>query len=140
MNSASFRNLTKKTLFLFSLATAKRVSELQALSSQGEDLIISYLPEFLAKTERAFNHLPREFQLKSLTPLVGRDDQERLLCPVQALTYMLERSKNFSHKPRNLFISPSNTAKPLLRMPCHFFSKKSSSRLMSSFQRNFSNH
>ncbi|MPC69554.1 hypothetical protein E2C01_063782 [Portunus trituberculatus] len=86
MNSASFRNFIKKTLFLVSLATAKRVSKLQALSrrvaSQGEDLILSYLPEFLAKTERAFNRLSREFRLKSLTPLVGPDDQERLLCPV----------------------------------------------------------
>ena len=41
-------------LFLLSLATAKRV-ELQAIScrvaSQGHDLSLAYLPEFVAKTE-----------------------------------------------------------------------------------------
>ncbi|MPC78058.1 hypothetical protein E2C01_072532 [Portunus trituberculatus] len=125
---APSRNHTKKTLFLVSQATAKRVSELQALSrrvaSQGEDLIISYVPEFLAKTERAFNRLPREFRLKSFTPLVAPDDQERLLCPVRVLTYMLERSKNFSHKPRNLFISPSNTAKPFSKNALLFLLKE----------------
>ncbi|MPC61735.1 hypothetical protein E2C01_055810 [Portunus trituberculatus] len=118
MNSTSLRNLTKKTLFLVSLATAKRVSELQALSRKVA------LQEFLAKTERAFNHLPREFRLKSLRPLVDPDDQKRLLCPVRALTYMLERSKNFSHKPRNLFISPSNTAKPLSKNALSFLLKE----------------
>ena len=48
-----------KTLFLVALATAKRVGELQALSNcvavQGDDMILSYLPEFAAKPESAVN-------------------------------------------------------------------------------------
>ncbi|MPC69555.1 hypothetical protein E2C01_063783 [Portunus trituberculatus] len=37
---------------------------------------------------------------------------------------MLERSKNFSHKPRNLFLSPSNTAKPLSKNALSFLLKE----------------
>ena len=128
LRSASFRDLTKKSLFLVSLASAKRVSELQALlrrvTSQGEDLLLSYLPEFLAKTEKASNLLPREFRLKSLASLVGPNDEERLLCPVRALNYILERTKGISPKPRNLFVSPSNTSKPLSKNALSFLLKE----------------
>ena len=52
LREASLRNLSKKTLFLVSLATAKRVGELHTLSSKvarsGDDLILSFLPEFVA--------------------------------------------------------------------------------------------
>ena len=51
---ASFLDKTKKALFLLAMATAKRVSELQALSFsvsfQGEDLVLYYDPFFRAKT------------------------------------------------------------------------------------------
>ena len=60
---ASFLDKTKKALFLLAMATAKRVSELQALSFsvsfQGEDLVLYYDPFFRAKTESAANPLPR---------------------------------------------------------------------------------
>lgn len=86
----------KKTLFLVSLATAKRGSELQALSRrvsyQGEDIILYSLPEFVAKTECVSNILPREFKLQSLSAVVGSEDEERLLCPVGAVKYVLERT------------------------------------------------
>ena len=53
LQSQSLRTITKKVLFLVSLATAKRVGELQALSRvvprSGDDLILSYLPFFVAK-------------------------------------------------------------------------------------------
>ena len=66
----SLRIITKKTLFLISLATAKRIGELQALSrvvsSQGADFVLTYQPHFLAKTERADRPLPCSFTLKSL--------------------------------------------------------------------------
>ena len=55
--SASLRDLTRKTLFLVALATAKRVGELQSISKvvaySGEDIHLAYLPEFLAKAEYA---------------------------------------------------------------------------------------
>ena len=67
---ASFLNKTKKALFLLAMATAKRVSELQALSFsvsfQGEDLVLYYDPFFRAKTESAANPLPRSVIVLSL--------------------------------------------------------------------------
>ena len=82
LQRSSLRDLTKKTLFLVALATAKRVSELQALSfsvaTQGQDLLLSYLPEFIAKTESESNPIPREFRLRNLSTFVGRNDEERL--------------------------------------------------------------
>ena len=53
LSSLSLRSLTMKMLFLVVLATAKRVGELQTLSkvvsSQGDDLIFSYLPHFCSE-------------------------------------------------------------------------------------------
>ena len=65
LSGLSFVLPDKKALFLISLATAKRVSELQALpgivyfSSSGACL--AYVAEFVAKTESALNPLPRSF-------------------------------------------------------------------------------
>ena len=68
--SASLRHVTMKTLFLVALATAKRVGELQALSAtvpkQGDNMLLFYLPEFVAKTETQLRPLPREFLLLGL--------------------------------------------------------------------------
>ena len=67
LDSCSLRDLTRKTLFLLSLATARRVGELQAVSSavssSGGDLFLSYLPEFRAKSESSSNPLLRSFLL-----------------------------------------------------------------------------
>ena len=56
---ASFRNKTRKALFLVAMAIAKRVGELQALSfsvsHRGDDLVLHYDPFFLAKTESVSN-------------------------------------------------------------------------------------
>ena len=41
------------------------------VSFQGEDLHLSYLPEFRSKTELDSNPLPRPFLVKSLTDFVG---------------------------------------------------------------------
>ena len=67
---ASFLDKTKKALFLLAMATAKRVSELQALSFsvsfQGEDSVLYYDPFFRAKTESVINPLPRSVVVPSL--------------------------------------------------------------------------
>ena len=75
LDSCSLHDLTQKALFLFSLATARRVSELQAVSSSvfwsGEDIYLSYLPEFRVKAESTNNPLPRSFCIRSLCYFVG---------------------------------------------------------------------
>ena len=57
-------------LFLVSLATDRHVGELQAVSSSvpfsGEDIFLTYLPEFRAKSESAANLLPRLFSVRFL--------------------------------------------------------------------------
>ena len=75
LESVSLRILTKKTLFLVSLAMAKRVGEIQALSKTvaaiGNDLVVSFQPHFIAKTERADAPVPRSFRV-----LLLRSSQE----------------------------------------------------------------
>ena len=68
--SSSLRDLTRKTLFLVALATAKRVGEIQALSCvvsfSSSSAGLSYVSEFLAKTETAVRPLPCSFSIQSL--------------------------------------------------------------------------
>ena len=126
MTSCDWRNLTKKTLFLVSLATAKRIGELQAISHsvsfQNEDVILSYLPEFVAKTETIKNPVARSFKLKSLVSgRKGSAKEDSLLCPVRALKIYLQRSKVVSPRPRSLFISPRVRSKAITKNAISFF-------------------
>ena len=90
LESCSLRDLTRKTLFLLSLATARRVGELLAVSaavssSSRGDLFLLYLPEFRAKSESAAKPLPRSFRVCLLRDFVGSLPGELYLCPVRAL-------------------------------------------------------
>ena len=71
LSQASLRALSQKTLFLLALATAKRVGELQALSFVvtfvGLDACLSYIPQFVAKSESLTRSIPRSFLVKSLS-------------------------------------------------------------------------
>ena len=122
--SASLRALTQKVHFLVSLATARRVGELQAVSREvsfsGFDAYLSYLPEFRAKTESAVNPLPRSFCVRSLKDFVG-DLQDELLCPVHALRSYLARTASLSPRPRTLFVSPCSPSRSLSKTALSFF-------------------
>lgn len=124
LKQASIRDLTKKTLFLTALATAKRVGELQAVSYafalQGTDIILRYLPEFIAKTETDTNPIPREFRLRGLSTLVEREDEEHLLCPVRALKWYHKRTQADS-RPRQLFLSVKDSSRPMSKRAISFF-------------------
>ena len=65
LSAAPLRALTQKVLFLFALATAKRVGELQALSSVvtfvGGDACLSYVPQFVVKSESLTRSIPCSF-------------------------------------------------------------------------------
>ena len=118
LNSSTFEplphcslwNLTKMMLFLVSLATAKRVGELQAVSwcvsFVGPNACLSYVPEFVARTESSSNPLPRSFLVKSLADFAAGLEDELLLCPVRALRVYLRRTGFLSPPPRRLFVSP----------------------------------
>lgn len=123
LQRSSILDLTKKTLFLLALATAQRVGEIQALSSraswQGQDIILTYLPEFVAKTETEANPLPREFRVLSLSSYVGRQEEERLLCPVRAVSHYLHRTAADS-RPRNLFVAVRRPSRPMSKAAISF--------------------
>ena len=125
LDKAPLRELTKKTLFLLSLATARRVGELQAIyktvSFEGEDVHLSYLPEFRAKTESESNPLPRSFVVRSLKDFVGSLPEELSLCPVRALKLYLARTERLQPHPRSLFVSPKATWRQLSKNALSFF-------------------
>ena len=124
LSSSSLHDLTRKVLFLLSLATARRVGELQALSSQvsssGDDLFLSYLPEFRAK-ESSVRPLPRSFPVRSLHDFMGSLPDELLLCPVRALCLYLSYAASLPSCPRSLFVSPCAPSRSLSKNALSFF-------------------
>ena len=137
MASASlWAALTQKVLFLVSLATARRVGELQAVSREvsfsGSDAYLSYLPEFRAKTESAVNPLPRSFCVRPLKDFVGDLPDELLLCPVRALRSYLARTSSLAPRPRTLFVSPRSASRSLSKNALSFFLRDVISRAYSS--------
>ena len=121
---ASFRNKTRKALFLLAMATAKRIGELQALSFsvsyRGDDLVLHYDPFFLAKTESVSNPLPRSVTVQSLADFVG-DLPERVLCPVRAIHYLRRAARSVEFTPSRLFVSPSDPTRPMSKNAMSFF-------------------
>ena len=95
LSETSLRALSQKTLFLLALETAKHVGELQALSSVvtfvGFDACLSYVPQFVAKSELLTRFIPRSFLVKSLSDFAAGFDEDLLLCPVRALCIYLDR-------------------------------------------------
>ena len=103
LSNASLCDLTRKTLFLVALATAKRVGELQALSRfvsfSSSAAGVSYVPEFL-KTETAVRPLPRFFSIQSLGNFAAGLLDDLLLCPVRSLGAYVSRTSRFVNRPR----------------------------------------
>ena len=127
ISHSSLRDLTRKTLFLVALASAKRVGELHALSFkwalQRGDVILSYLPEFIAKTDTETFQCPREACIKSLSALVGSGDEERLLCPVRAIKEYSRRTEG-PNRPRSLFVSVKNPSRRMSKSAMSYFLKE----------------
>ena len=108
LSATSLQDLTRKTLFLISLATTKRVGELQALSHRvsfsSSSTGLSYVPEFVAKTESALRPLPHSFEVKSLGDFAAGLPNDLLLCPVRSLSAYLDKTSNIVNRPRRLFV------------------------------------
>ena len=125
LSQATFRALTLKTLFLLALATAKRVGELQALSSivtfVGGDACLSYIPQFVAKSESLTRSIPRSFLVKSLADFAAGLDIDLLLCPVWALRLYLLRARSLSPCRHRLFVSPRRHSRAMSKNAVSFF-------------------
>ena len=125
LSSASLRGLTRKTLFLVTLATAKRVGELRALSCivsfSSSSCGLSYVPEFLAKMETAVRPLPRTFAIQSLGDFAAGLQEDLLLCPVRSLSEYIARTSKFVDRPRRLFVSPRCPSRAMSRNGISYF-------------------
>ena len=120
LSEAPLRALTQKVLFLLALATAKRVGELQALSSVVTfvhgDACLSYVPQFVAKSESLTRSIPR-----SLSDFAAGLDDDLLLCPVRALRIYLDRLSSLSPLRHRLFVSPRRPTRHLTKNAVSFF-------------------
>ena len=124
LSVAPLRALTQKVLFLLALATAKRVGELQALSSVVTfvhgDACLSYVPQFVAKSESLTRSIPHSFLVQSLSDFAaGLDDL--LLCPVRALRIYLDRIASLAPLRHCLFVSPRRPSRSLSKNAVSFF-------------------
>ena len=107
------RLLTFKTVFLIAIATARRVSGIHAISGLASDILfasrnssvtLNFLPEFRAKNQ-AVQDLNRPLTIPGLKALLCPEDADRLLCPIRALLYYLDRTKDHRQDKRRLFLS-----------------------------------
>ena len=111
LDKASLLHLSWKTVFLLTLASAKRRSEIHALSSAPDHLrfngdgSVTFLCQtgFLAKTQLP-SIAPSPFTVPSLSHSLSHDDVDRTLCPVRALHFYLSRVKQQRGKRLRLFI------------------------------------
>ena len=103
----------------------KRVGELQALSkrvaSVADGMVVSYLPHFVAKTERADSPLSRSFRVHSLKDFAGDLEEGSLLCPVHAVHIYLRRTGSVAACPSSLFVSPLSPSRAVLKNAICFF-------------------
>ena len=106
------RFLAQKTLFLLALASAKRISELHALSYRVShtrdwgEVSFAFVTGFVAKTQDPSSLAPRfeGFTVPALTN-ARKNRNGRLLCPVRAVKVYLDRTA--PHRPRceRLFVT-----------------------------------
>ena len=113
LDKASLFHLSVKTVFLVTLATARRVSEVHAFSIDSDHLRFSNLDgslilrtqlEFLAK-----NQLPTRAPDSIIIPKLSNfcrksDNFNRMLCPVRAVKIYLNKTKSLRKRRKRLFI------------------------------------
>ena len=114
LGKTDLKHLTLKIAFLLALASSKHCSEIHAwvankVSNLGQlEKVALFSSDFIAK-----NQLAREgsqsvspVTIPALTTVVDRQFKEdRTLCPVRALRYSLDRTKDLRGSPSLLFIS-----------------------------------
>ena len=116
MHNSTLEHLTHKTLFLVAAASARRRSELHALTTKERYLRfdpsgVRMLPDpaFLTKNQ-SVSFTPSEIFLPSI-PSMSSVREDRLVCPVRALKWYLEKTKPVRTSPR-LFLVPRSPFQP----------------------------
>jgi hypothetical protein len=110
--SSSWADLTLKTVFLLSLASGRRASEVHGFSGLPSDIAfeadgsvsICFLPEFLAKNQVPGDPSPVVL-IRPLRDILPARDPDLANCPVRALkTYVVESAKRRRPSLRRLFL------------------------------------
>jgi len=112
MSQVDIKFVTWKTVFLLSFASARRRSEIHALSvhpsclrfnTDHSQVTLRTDPIFLAK-----NQLPlvtgESIVIPALSPFVGQTEIDRFLCPVRALRYYIDRTSASRAARMRLFL------------------------------------
>ena len=85
------------------------MGEIQALSRRvsfsSSAAGLSYVPEFVAKTESALRPLPRSFEVPPLVDFAACMPEDLLLCPVHVFSAYLDRMSGIVNRPCRLFVS-----------------------------------
>ena len=112
LRKASLLHLTQKTVFLLTLATAGRVSEIHALAMDPEHLRFNESDGSVSlRTQSGFiakNQLPSVCSAEILVPNLARTvsdkDFNRMLCPVRALKLYLRKTESIRNNRKRLFL------------------------------------
>lgn len=105
--------VTFKTVFLVTLASGKRRSEIHAIlkdsvsfQERGNLVLLGVDPKFLAKTQTIDGVMLSPIVIKSLASFLSKDmEEDRRLCPVRALKFYLDRTKDLRWDKKKLFVS-----------------------------------
>jgi len=98
LRRATLKHLTLKTVFLVTLASGRRCSEVHALSARKTvfgrtGVTLFYRPDFVAKNESAtFQHSSIFLPKMSMSSSIKEDD---LWCPVRALIRYLDQTQSY---------------------------------------------
>ena len=94
------------------------------VSFVGSVACLSYVPEFVAKSESLSRSIPRSFLVKSLSDFAAVLDDDLLLCPVRALRIYLDRTLPLAPSRRRLFVSPSCPTRAMSKNAVSSFLRK----------------
>ncbi|MCG7869396.1 MAG: hypothetical protein JAY74_23885 [Candidatus Thiodiazotropha taylori] len=145
LKSVDIKFVTFKAVFLLTFASARRRSEIHALSVEegcfrydrnSDSLTLLTQPGFLAKNQLP-DSLPEPIVIPGLTQFCGSDSDDRLLCPVRAVRAYLDRVKSKRSGRKRLFlplkgtkdISPATISRWICEVIRLAYSKLSSSDL-----------
>ena len=88
----------------------------------GGDACLSYIPQFVAKSESLTRSIPRSFLVKSLADFAAGLDIGLLLWPGRALRLYLLRARPLSSRRHRLFVSPRRPSRAMSKNAVSFFS------------------